>query len=260
MKKTALVLGIAALSLCASMAYAGSFSNGGFENGTLSGWTQGGGNWSDYGNAGPSVYVPWNGTLPPATAYTGGTPNNTVMSAGVDPYTGQSVVYNGKYSVRVNDQVNNYSVSTISQSVTNYTAKNMYFEWNAVLEGSHGLTDSDYFALTLQDDTTHQNVLTRSFSSASATGLFTDYNGWYGSGWRVEQIDIDALGLSGHDFTLSLVGSDCPYGGHAGYVYLDGFDTVIVNPGPGVPEPSTMLLLGAGLAGLGLFGRKFRKS
>jgi hypothetical protein len=37
---------------------------------------------------------------------------------------------------------------------------------------------------------------------------------------------------------------DCPYGGHAGYVYLDGFGGII--PPPTTPEPGTLALLGSG--------------
>ena len=135
MKKTALFLAIAALA--SAPAFANNFVNGGFDDGNLNGWTGGGGSWSG------SPAAPVN----PAT-YNGGTANNTLMTGGTDPITGANRVYGGTNSVRVNDSVNNYSVSTIRQSVTNYTDNNIYFAWNAVLESSHGLTDSDYFIAT----------------------------------------------------------------------------------------------------------------
>lgn len=231
-----------ALACATGAAHADTFVNGNFENGNLTGWTGGGGLW--YGGGAP---------VPPST-YNGGTPNNTITSAGTDPHTGASTVYSDNHSVRVNDDINDNSVSTLRQSVTAYSENNIFFAWNAVLEASHGLTDSDYFSLTLRDDTTATDIVNRSYSSAGSIGAgtsgvtWTNYGGWFSSDWVVEQIDLLALGAVGHDFTLTLLASDCPYGGHAGYAYLDGFGSVI--PPNGVPEPGSVALLGAGLAGL----------
>jgi hypothetical protein len=256
MRKFLAVLTIVLFVAMAGVVQATDFVNGGFESGNLTGWTGGGGNWSAYGDVSPKIYVPYTGlALPTASQYVGGTPNNTVVGVGTDPITGQNTVYNGQYSVRVNDSYNNYSVSTISQSVKGYSSNQIYFEWNAVLQSSHGLSDSDYFALTLTDDTTKTVLYNTSFSSASAPGIFTYYpSDWYGSGWQVEDLNVTA----GHDFTLSLLASDCPYGGHAGYVYLDGFGAVVVPPTNNVPEPATMLLLGLGLVGLAGVRRKLK--
>ncbi len=239
---------VAAMAL-ASQAWGASFVNGGFEDGNLNGWTGGGGYW--YGGGAPVN----------PSAYAGGTPNNTIMSGGVDPITGANTVYNGSYSVRVNDSNNNYSVSTLTQSVTNYTDDKIFFAWNAVLEDSHGLTDSDYFSLTLVDNTTGQTLVSRAYSSAGSIGsgasgvTWTQYGWWYSSGWVTEEIDLVALGAVGHDFTLTLLASDCPYGGHAGYVYLDGFGAVAPPPG-NVPVPGALALLGIGALGLGVARRK----
>ena len=238
----------------ANLALADTFNNGGFENGDLSGWSQGGGNW--YYGPGAGGNAPLN----PAV-YAGGPSLNTVMTGGSDPITGANTVYNGKYSVRVNDSMWGANVSTISQTVANYTDNNIYFAWNAVLEDSHGLFDSGHFALTLHDDTTGTDVVTRGYSSAGAIGggtsgvTWNTFGNWYSSGWVVENIDVAALGLLGHTFTLSLLASDCYWTGHGGYVYLDGFGAYVPPP-TGVPVPAAMWLFGTAAAGFLGFRRK----
>ena len=73
-------------------------------------------------------------------------------------------------------------------------------------------------------------------------------SGWYYSDWQIQDIDVSTR--QGHNFSLSLLGSDCPYGAHGGYVYLDGFGAYIPPQGDTIPEPATLSLLGMGLVGL----------
>jgi hypothetical protein len=227
------------------------FVNGGFETGDYSGWTQGAGSWFGGWPINPNDY------LPGGSKYDISQWQGIVTNPGPDPIVGGLLnqVYAGNHSARINNEVNDYSVGVIRQTVSNYTDPTIFFEWAAVLEASHGLTDSDNFTLTVRDDTAGVDIFNTSYSSASAPGIFHTFGSWYYSDWKVETLDVS--GRSGHDFTLSLLGSDCPYGGHAGYVYLDGFASVVVPPGPTVPEPGTVYLLATGL-GCVLIG-KFRR-
>jgi hypothetical protein len=219
-------------------AIAGTFVNGGFEDGTFNGWTQGAGWWYGGWPLDPSTY------LQGGSNYDISANASAIVSQGADPVVGNLLnqVYNGAYAARVNDWYNNYSVSVISQTVTNYTDPHIYFAWAAVLEASHGSTDSDNFTLKLTDDTTGAVLYAVTYDSYDNGPLFHTYGSWYYTDWQVQDLDVSTL--QGHDFTLTLLGSDCPYGGHAGYVYLDGFGGTI--PPPTTPEPGTLALLGTG--------------
>lgn len=240
------------LILTLSGAASAGFINGGFETGDFSGWTQGAGSWyGEMANLDPANY------LPGGQFYDISANASAVVGPGWDPYTDNNLntVYSGSYAARVNDAYNNTSASVISQTVTNYTEANIYFAWAAVLQSSHGPTDSDNFGLKLTDDTTGATLYYVTYNSANTPlGLFTHSSSdWYYTAWQVQQLDVSKL--SGDTFTLTLLGSDCPYSGHAGYVYLDGFGSV--TPPSGVPEPASWLLTACG-AGLVAFyrGRK----
>jgi hypothetical protein len=235
-------------------AQAAGFTNGGFEDGTFNGWTRGSGRWTG-------------GAINTSDYFVGGSKYNAsydaseIVTPGADPIVGAALnrVYNGNFAVRVNNANNNYSVSAVRQTVVNYTDSQINFEWAAVLEESHNAYDSDNFTLTLKNDTKGTTLYSAQFNSATNGPIFTKTGNWYWTKWQVQTLNIAAADI-GDTFTLELLASDCPYGGHAGYVYLDGFSNTVVINTTAVPEPSTYGLIGAGaLVGMIALRRRFAK-
>ena len=234
----------------ASSAHAGVLVNGGFENGTANGWTTGAGARLGTDNASLTTAA----LLPGGALYTDAGSRSSIITAGtVDPLIGAalgSTVYSGNYSYRTEDTLSGGYASVISQKVLNYTDSNIFFAWKAVLEnGGHEANGSAELLITLIDDTTGQNLISRIYNAGVGGGgvdsrFKTAGDFFYTSDWQIEQLAIDSS-LKGHDFTLSLLAADCFYSGHAGYAYIDGFGGVIPTK---VPEPASaaLMLLGVG--------------
>lgn len=255
--KKILAVAIASIGMSGYVQAAG-FVNGDFELGDASGWQV----YSSVSrtsvlNAGltPSWLIARYATNPIAA-------HSAVIAAGtVDPHVGAALgatVYGGNWGYRVEDTTSGGYASLIQQSVTNYTDANIFFAWKAVMLGAHGTSDAATMKITLRDDTTNTVIISREYNAASGGGGVDPRfsllsNNYYTPVWQIEQLAIDAS-LTGHDFTLSVLASDCQPTAHWGYVYLDGFGAA--PPQPGVPEPATLALMGLGLAGLAASRRR----
>jgi len=263
-KTRSLLLGLAALALSTPTAFAASFVNGSFEDGTTTGWTTGGG----FRGSTP------NSSLTPASVLPGGALNSdtgtrsaVIGTSYVDPNLGAALgttVYSGNHAYRAEDTTSGGYASAISQTVVGYTDPTIFFAWKAVLEnGGHSADESALLRITLRDDTTGTDLVTRTYNAGAGGGgvdaRFSVLGGlYYTPVWQIEQLNIDAS-LSGHTFTLSLLAADCEPQGHTGYAYLDGFGSVLPPPTTNVPEPASLALYGVGMLGLGFARRRRAK-
>ncbi|MEE4453149.1 autotransporter domain-containing protein [Novosphingobium resinovorum] len=225
---------LAASLALAAPAWGQSVVNPGFETGDTTGWVLTGGSWTSTAQ--------W----PPADSTWAGAPDSyTITNAGdLDTITGAPTVFGGNHAVRLNDANPNYGVTALSQSVANYTGNKLYYAWNAVLQPSHGATDSPSFIIKVVDKTTGKVINNIAYSAYTAqnTTIFRNVNGFVTSDWKVEDIDM----IAGHDYDLLFVALDCPYGAHSGYVYVDGFGNAVPNANADVDfDPATDITRGS---------------
>ena len=204
------------------------FINGGFETGTASGWTVGGGSRTSVGSNAvqPSSFLP-GGPLYNAQIASG---HSAIVTSGQDPNLGAlmpNIVYSGTYSWRVEDLTIGGYASVITQEVNAFICTEIYFAWLAVLEnGGHSADDSAVMVITLTDTTTNEELISRHYD-AGGSGVDARFNStssgyFYTPQWQIEHLTIPYTRV-GHNFRLTVAAMDCRPTGHRGYVYLDAF-------------------------------------
>jgi PEP-CTERM motif len=219
----------AALLLFGAGAKADLITNGGFEtttgygqigsNATVSGWSTNGYNFI-FPSSGGTV----NGSAGSLSLYNG-VPGGATL--GPSPDGGNYIGADGAYQV-----------GAINQTINGLTSGAQYtvsFYWGGAQQSGFSGTTTEKWLVSLGNQTLSTNTVT------DVSGGFT--------GWQQTFLTFTATGNSE---VLSFLAQGTP-DGQPPFSLLDGVSMTQV------PEPASMSLLGAGLAGLGFFRRRKQK-
>lgn len=242
------------------------FINGGFESGGWDGWT------IEYGSvsSAPTYSPDWSSTRADQ-------PAPQIISASSSLDIGQTLdvnPYNGNYMAKINDITGNYHATRISQTDSigiDDIGDTLYVNWGAMLvnPSNHPDVDQPYFSIQIfQNDTLLDSFAANGNQAATdpswmvAGSQYSDPL-YYRSGQYTFELGSDLFSV-GDSIMIQMFVTDCGYGAHGGFAFLDGIGTDYVAPPGGgtapVPEPTTMLLFCSGLAGLvGATRKKFQR-
>lgn len=224
------------------------FNNGGFENGDFSSWTK-----TTYENDGLTGSPPFTGASIVRTP--GGVDISQIIS-GSGPETTPDTISLGKLKVpkfglkcaKVNgddaEGGNNNNANTILQSGVTSAADvdpsdnkiHIRLAWAAVLENpGHSPEDQPYFYIEVKD-VTKGTLIYSVFKFSDPTDPLWLQDGtpdWLYTQWQIIDQAFDSTQLAvGDTVSIEAIAAGCALGGHAGYVYLDGFGSFLppVNP------------------------------
>lgn len=183
----------------------------------------------------------------------------TITSTGYDPFIGGTtlpvVKPGGTYSFRLENQQYGGDAMRLSRTITVDASKPYYkYSFAAVLEdpgNSHADIDKPYFKVVLKDGSGNiikcsEYSVVANPSSAEIKENFILSNDFgmdlYYRNWTDVYIPLD--NNIGENVTVEFVVSDCAWGGHMGYVYLDGDcvnPTLSVGTCIGTADPVTVI-------------------
>jgi hypothetical protein len=227
------------------------FTNGGFETGNFSGWS------FDYGYRNYNGSISWGQANNGKSAVIDATGTQPGQTLDVNPYV-------GTYMARINNYDWDSHVTKIFQtdaitSADKFAGSILYVDWGAMLPnpGGHATYEQPYFKISVSVNGTAIDSFDAYGNQTSGwTYAGTNYGEpmYYKSG--VYSLDLNSYNI-GDLVTVEMIASDCSLTGHGGYAFLDGIGTTYQPPT--VPEPSTVALLGLGLAGIAVMGKRMRK-
>ncbi len=232
------------------------FTNGGFEDGTFSGWTL------DYGTRAGGYNINWGQADHGLKAVIDNTATMPGQTLDIDPY-------NGNYMARINDSAGSYHATKLSQTdqISQQDIDDgamVYVNWGAALvepTNYDHATDRPYFGITVSiggapvetftaDAAAHASDATWVAAGSSPPG-WSAGDLWYKNDTWNYDISSYAVGTS---VTVEMYVADCGAGGHGGYAFLDGIGTTYEPPT--VPAPGAFLMAGIGSGLVGFMRRR----
>jgi hypothetical protein len=173
-----------------------------------------------------SVY-PIYSVFGPATGHTMGPSYNPQLTSGM---------FGNKF-IRINSQMNNYSIERLSKTFTVTNQSAMFkFAFISVQSGGHTCCDAGSFILKVTNVTTNSLMASVSYSASGFSQACTYTNGvqYYEAGtgvpatnnsfvtfnkWHVNYIDLSPY--MGDNINIEITTADCTAGGHYSYSYFD---------------------------------------